>query len=109
VLQSLLQWSGTTAGAGNTIAFNGIKGVPVYSGTGDSMLGNAMFSNGGPGIFLNSANTANDNQTALVLTGGSTSSNATSVSGTLASVANTTFRIEFFSNAGLDATGNAEG
>ncbi len=33
----------------------------------------------------------------------------TTISGTLASVASTTFRIEFFANQGLDASGHAEG
>jgi titin len=98
---------GTTAGAGNTIAHCG-TGVNVDSGTGDSILGHSIFSNTS-GILLNSANNANNNQAAPVLTGASTSSTSTAITGTLQSVANTTFRIEFFSNQGLDASGNAEG
>ncbi len=100
---------GMTPGTGNTIAYNSGNGVDIDSGTGNSIFANSIFSNGGPGIFLNSASTANDNQTAPVLTSGSTSSGGTSVSGTLASVADTTFRIEFFANQGLDPSGNAEG
>jgi hypothetical protein len=100
---------GTTSGAGNTIAFNGGDAVCVQYGSGNSILGNSIFSNAVQGIFLDSANNANNNPAAPVLTAGSASTSGTSVSGTLASVAKTTFRIEFFSNAGLDASGNAEG
>jgi len=47
---------GTSAGAGNVIAFNGInfpRGILIYSGTGNAILGNSIFSNGGIGIDLN--------------------------------------------------------
>ncbi len=43
---------GTVAGAGNTIAYNVAAGVSVASGTGDSILSNAIFSNGHLGIDL---------------------------------------------------------
>jgi streptogramin lyase len=99
---------GTASGAGNTIAFN-TAGVVVDAGSRDSILGNSIHNNNSLGIDLNSANNANDNQAAPVLTLASNSSSSTTVSGTLTSVANTTFRIEFFSNHGLDASGNAEG
>src|SRR5262249_14302731 len=46
---------GTTAGAGNTIAFNRGDGVDIDSGTGSSILGNSIFSNAVQGIFLNTA------------------------------------------------------
>jgi hypothetical protein len=100
---------GTGSGDGNTIAFNSAYGVDVDSGTGNSILGNSVFANGIQGIFLNGANNANDNQAAPVLTGGSFSSSGSSISGTLTSVPNTTFRIEFFANQGLDPSGNVEG
>jgi hypothetical protein len=100
---------GTAVGAGNTIAFNRGDGADVESGTGNSILGNAIFSNAGPGIRLNSANNANDNQAAPLLTSASSSSTGTTINGTLASVPDTAFRLEFFANAGLDASGNAEG
>jgi hypothetical protein len=103
---------GTTPGAGNIIAFSSSTngGVDIESGTGDSILGNSIFMNSPLGIFLNSANNANDDQAAPVLTSASSSTNSTTISGTLASVANTTFRIEFFANQGLDhPSGNAEG
>ncbi|MFL5245901.1 MAG: beta strand repeat-containing protein [Gemmataceae bacterium] len=100
---------GIVPGAGNTIAFNGGYGVYINSGSGNSILGNSIFANSPLGIFLNSANNANNNQAAPVLAGASTSGSSTTISGTLTSVANSTFRIEFFSNAGLDPAGNAEG
>src|SRR5439155_15472716 len=52
---------GTASGAGNMIAFNGDYGVDVDGGTGISILGNSIYSNGKLGILLNSANNANDN------------------------------------------------
>jgi len=52
---------GVAAGAANTIAFNGGVGVNVISGTGNAVLSNAIFSNGGLGIDLGSDGvTAND-------------------------------------------------
>jgi hypothetical protein len=100
---------GTVPGAGNTIAFNGGYGVYINAGSGNSILGNSIFANSPLGISLNSTNNANNNQAAPVVSGGSGSLGGTRVSGTLATVANTTFRIEFFANQGLDSAGNAEG
>ncbi|MGA2255010.1 MAG: Ig-like domain repeat protein [Thermoguttaceae bacterium] len=100
---------GTTAAAGNTIAFNSGDGVDVDSGTGNSILGNSIFSNGSPGILLNSANNANNNQAAPVLTAATSSAGGTTISGTLVSVATTTFRVEFFANATPDPTGFGQG
>src|SRR5262249_3705391 len=100
---------GTTAGAGNTIAYNTNYGILVYSGTGNSFLGNSIFSNGGSGIFLNSANNANNNQAFPVLTGVSSSSSGTTITGTLQSVASTTFRVEFFTNTAADPSGFGQG
>ena len=38
---------GTVAGAANTIAFNGTRGVVVVEGIGNAFLGNSIFANGG--------------------------------------------------------------
>jgi predicted outer membrane repeat protein len=59
------QIGGTTTGAGNVIAYNGLStvgaGVEVLSGTGNSILGNSIFGNGSIGIDLNGDGvTAND-------------------------------------------------
>jgi VCBS repeat protein len=43
---------GTFAGNGNVIAFNGARGVHVSSGTGNSILGNSIYSNFALGIDL---------------------------------------------------------
>jgi hypothetical protein len=98
---------GTTPGAGNTIAFNGGNGVSVYSGIGNSILSNSIHDNAGLGIRL--ATGANDNQTAPVLTSASTSAGSTTISGTLQSVASTTFRIEFFANTTADPSSYGQG
>jgi Flp pilus assembly protein TadD len=100
---------GTAPGAGNTIAFNGQSGVFIDSGTGNSILGNSIYANGSPGIYLNSANNANDNQAAPVLTGLAGSAASPAISGTLTSVANTTFRIEFFASPAPGDPANTEG
>jgi parallel beta-helix repeat protein len=112
---------GTTAGAGNTIAFNTFFGVFVNSGTAHSnaILGNSIFSNGSLGIGLSDdAVTANDPCDAdagpndlqnfplitAVISGG-----MPTVQGTLNSTANTTFRLEFFKNTTCDVSGNGQG
>jgi parallel beta-helix repeat protein len=101
------QIGGLTTGAGNTIAFNRGDGVNVSGGTGNSILGNSIHDNGSLGIEL--TNGANDNQAAPVLTSAATSPSGTTISGTLQSVAGTTFRVEFFANAAADPSGYGEG
>lgn len=126
---------GTSAGAGNIIAFN-------YTGTGQfsfprggilipffesggfstnvSVLGNSIFSNGGLGIsFGNSGPTPNDlgdadngpnnRQNYPLLTSATVSSGNLIVKGTLNSLPNATYRIEFFGNGVLDASLHGEG
>jgi hypothetical protein len=96
---------GTVQGEGNVIVFNGI-GVLVDSGpqpnssTGHAILGNSIHDNGGGGIVL--SNVANHNQAFPVFTSATSSASGTTVSGTLQSVASTTFRIEFFANTTAD-------
>jgi titin len=92
---------GSSFGTGNTIAFNNSVGVYVSNdggnvSYGNTILGNSIHDNGGPGIVL--AAGANDDQPAPVLTGVTGSAVNPAISGTLTSVANTTFRIEFFAN-----------
>ncbi len=111
---------GTTAGAGNILAFNGNDGVFVVSGTGNSILSNAIFSNTGLGIDLDTdgvtANDAGDGDTGAnnlqnfpVLTSAVRNGNNVAIAGTLNSTPNQTFRIEFFNTNNLDATGYGEG
>ncbi len=117
---------GTTAGAGNTIAFNGRDGVILGldlefllpPGTGNAVLSNSIFSNTGRGIDLDTDGVTlndvgdgdtgvNDLQNFPVLT--LAASGSTAIEGTLNSTPNTDFRIEFFSNAACDPSGHGEG
>jgi hypothetical protein len=133
--QSSATIGGTTAGAGNVIAFNytgaaafsmprgGILIPPDGSGgypTGVSILGNSMFSNGGLGISLASegptlndvgdADTGPNNlQNFPVLTSATASAGSITVKGTLNSRPNTTYRIEFFGNTELNPLLYGEG
>ncbi|MCI0536805.1 MAG: choice-of-anchor D domain-containing protein, partial [Verrucomicrobiales bacterium] len=112
---------GAAAGAGNRIAFNTLGGVRVL-GVQELVLGNAIFSNGGLGIDIGlSGVTANDPgdgdtgavgnslQNYPVLTSALIGSGVTTVTGLLNSTANTTFTLEFFSNAAADPSGYGEG
>jgi titin len=99
---------GTGMGVGNTIANNAGDGVFVGSGgSGNAILGNSIHDNAGLGIHLISG--GNNNQAAPVLTSASTSAGSTTISGTLQSVASTTFRVEFFANTTADPSGYGQG
>ena len=109
---------GEAAGTGNTIAYNGGDGVFVESGTDNAIVANSIHSNAGLGIDLepngvtpndpDDVDTGPNNlQNFPVLTAATTGS--TTIEGTLNSTASTTFRLEFFSNAACDASGNGEG
>ncbi len=113
---------GTGAGAGNRIAFNGTDGVQLRSsaGNGNPITGNLIFSNGGLGIDLNdngvTSNDALDGdsgpnglQNYPVLTSAVASGGQVTITGSLNSVANTSFRIEFFVSPTADPTGFGEG
>jgi hypothetical protein len=94
---------GTAPGSGNAIAFNG-KGVVLIADatSGNSILGNSIRGNAGPGIDLgddgptpngpNPRALPNGGQNAPVITG----LTLHSISGSLSSVPRTQFRIEFF-------------
>ena len=110
------QLGGTDATDGNVIANNGQAGVAVIAGSGNSILRNAINANGALGIDLApggvTANDAGDPDTGPnglqnfpILTLARTDG----VTGALHSAANTTYRIEFFSNASCDVSGNGEG
>jgi CSLREA domain-containing protein len=111
---------GTTSGAGNTIAFSGGLGVSVISGTGNTIQGNSIHSNGGLGIDLGGdgvtpndlgdADTgANNLQNFPVLTSALTTTEQTQIRGALNSTPNTQFKIEFFFNTVCDPSGHGEG
>lgn len=98
---------GATASAGNSIAFNALDGVAINSGSGNAVLSNAIFQNGGLGIRL--APGANNNQIAPVLTSAVITPTGVIVVGTLNSTPNTGFTIQFFANTDCDPSGAGEG
>lgn len=107
---------------GNTIAHNGLDGIGVRDNvsTNNQILGNSIFENAGLGIDLlldgATLNDPGDPDTgpnnlqnypvinSVTITGG----NAT-ITGSINSTANTTFRLEFFSNLKADPSGLGEG
>ena len=115
---------GTGVGEGNTIAYNG-QGITTHTtaGTGNSFLGNSIYSNTGLGIDINDddlnlANDVNDvdtgpnnQQNFPVLFNAVQSGGDTIITGNFNSNASTTYRIEFFhSPLGTeDASGYGEG
>jgi hypothetical protein len=111
---------GTQSGAGNKIAFNDGPGVSAFSGNRNSVRGNSIFSNSGLGIDLGAngvtANDSNDGDTGPnnlqnfpVITGTISTSNSTTILGSLNSTPNTTFQIDFYSNSAVDPLGHGEG
>ena len=107
---------GTLPGAANTIAHSTRYGIVVFNGTRNSILSNSIFSNLSLGIDLGQNGvTANDSGDSDV--GPNNFQNfpvlmqATSnqILGTLNSLANTTFTVQFFSNLSCDSSGNGEG
>ncbi|HEV7377360.1 MAG TPA: Calx-beta domain-containing protein [Pyrinomonadaceae bacterium] len=117
---------GTSAGAGNIIAFNNGQGIFVgTTNVNNAILGNSIFGNGSIGIDLyngvlggvtpNDDNTgdadtgANNLQNYPVLNSAVASNGTTTIKGTLDSAFNTAFRIEVFSNTQADSSGFGEG
>ena len=109
---------GTGGNQGNIIAFNGGVGVSVVSGGGNAILSNSIFSNNGLGIDLGedavTANDAGDGdpgtnnlQNFPVLS--SATRGSLTVLGTLDSIPNNVFRLEFFASAACDLSGHGEG
>jgi parallel beta-helix repeat protein len=107
-------------GAENVIAGNGFFGIQIASGHGNTILGNAIFSNGLLGIELgddwvtpndagDSDGGANDLQNFPVLTSLVGDSDTTEINGTLHSTPGTTFRIDFYQSSDCDSSGHGEG
>ncbi len=106
--------------SGNTIAFNGARGVFVSGGTGNLILSNSIFSNTGLGIDIGDDGvTPNDTgdgdagpnslQNFPVLTSATLGGGQITIEGNFNSVANSTFGLEFFASAAADPSGNGEG
>jgi CSLREA domain-containing protein len=117
---------GTGNGDANVIAYSSRNGVLVESlGVRNGILGNSIHSNGQLGIDLSAVPGTGDNvtpndpgdgdtggnelQNFPVITSANTSGGSTSVSGTLSSKPNTTYRLQFFANAACDPSGFGEG
>ena len=105
--------------AGNLIALNLGDGVAVSSGADNSIFGNAIFANGGLGIDLtddgvttNDAGDtdagANDLQNFPVISLTQMGA-STRVAGSLDSLSDTTFTLDFYANSEVDPSGFGEG
>ena len=105
--------------ANNTLAGISMTGAPPFLNL-NNITSNSIYANGGLGIDLNddgvTPNDAGDADTGPnnlqnfpVLTSAVSGGGSTTIQGTLNSTANTTFRIEFFSNTSCDPSGNGEG
>jgi hypothetical protein len=108
---------GTASGAGNSIANNVSTGVIIAqpNNDGNSIFGNSIYSNGRLGIDLwpgsvtsndndNVDNTeANNGQNFPVITSASVTGTNATLSGTLNSNPNSSFRLEFFANESCNA------
>ena len=116
---------GAAANEGNVIAFNSGDGVNLSNigARGNSFLGNSVYSNTGIGIDLNNdgvtSNDPNDVDTGTgannlqnfpLLTSAVTTGTQITINGSLdTNLLNQDYRIEFFSNATSDGSGNGEG
>jgi titin len=112
---------GVTPGARNIIAFSSVKGVLLFgaSTTNDAIRGNFIFGNtnlgidlGNVGITLNHTGFLagpNDLQNYPVITNAFSYATSTIVSGTLNSLTNQTYFIDFYRNYAPDPSGNFEG
>ena len=119
IRSNLDEVGGLNEGEGNTIAFNGGDGVfaPFPA---SMILSNSIFSNSGLGIDMeNDGVSPNDPcdadapflgvQNHPVLTSAVRTNTNTVIAGTLDSTPNSTFIIQFFSNAACDPSGFGEG
>jgi hypothetical protein len=120
---------GLGPGEGNLIAFNGGPGcrfqrggsaVDISALIGNTIRGNSIFSNGGLGIDLDgdgvTANDAGDSdigtnylQNFPTINSVVSSSNQTTISGSLNSTPNKTYAIDFYSSASCDPSGYGQG
>ena len=112
---------GTTAAAGNTIAYSSGIGVDLdaTAGTGNAIRLNSIFSNtglgidlGGNGVTLNDSaghTGPNDFENFPVITAVSSAGGVTTVTGSLSSTADTTFAVDFFTLSSINASGYGEG
>ncbi len=123
IATSNVKVGGVNAGEGNIISGSNTDGI-ILAGTtsGNSILGNSIFGNSGQAIDLGddgvSINDFQDNDSGAngllntpILKSATTSGSNTTITGKMSGLANTTFRVEFFSNAygAADTNGYGEG
>lgn len=117
---------GVLLGESNTIAFNGYRGIVIGNSTsnptiGNAIRGNSIFLNGRIGIDLLPGDEVNPNdscdadtgvnnlQNYPVLTSAVSDGTTTNIIGSLNSIANSTFAVDFFVSPTYDNTGKGEG
>ena len=119
---------GSVPFAGNIIAFNGptedigVNGIELIgdSTKNISIRGNFIYSNGRLGIDINPSGVTpndagdvdsgpNNRQNFPLITSVVSTAGQTTITGTLNSTPNTTFIVDFYSNAVCDSSGNGEG
>ncbi|MBA3472257.1 MAG: Ig-like domain-containing protein [Rubrobacter sp.] len=113
---------GTTAGARNIISGNDEDGVAISGNArGVNLVSNSIFSNGALGIDLLNDNVPNLNdpddadggpnnmQNYPVITSAATTSGQTTIKGTLNSIPNAAFTLQFFGSPTADPSGYGEG
>jgi len=111
---------GTDSGAANIIAFNGRDGVDMQAVQNIGILSNSIFSNaslgidlGGDGVTPNDLNDAdsgaNNLQNYPVLDTVVTDGVGSTITGSFNSTPDTVFRLQFFTNAAADPSGNGQG
>jgi hypothetical protein len=101
---------GLAAGAGNRIHFNAGNGVRIQDSGSirNAVLSNSIFSNGRLGIHVQGGGN-NDFDPDLISPLATSGGGTTTIQGLFAAAANTTFAIQYFSNAGCDPSGFGEG
>ncbi|HWB13392.1 MAG TPA: MBG domain-containing protein [Pirellulales bacterium] len=109
---------GVSPGAGNTIAFNGGRGVNIPFGNGNTVRGNDIFDNSGPGLITDinaAASTYAENrgvqlaQAPPVLGSAVFDPRGTVVTGSLTGTPFTRYDVDFFANDKVNATGFGDG
>jgi hypothetical protein len=104
----------------NTFAHNGGAGVRVVAGAGNSVLGNSIFANAGPGIDLDAEGPspndagdgdagANDLQNFPTVQSAASDGSTTAVRATLSARPGSAFTVEFYGTNACGAPGNSQG
>ena len=122
IFGSNLLIGGTGSGEGNLIAYNGTHGIEIsMGGSGNQVLGNSIYGNNALAIDMdNNGVTPNDlndtdggsnNQQNFPVLDNTATITGTQlyISGSLNSVTNTDYRIEFYANTAPDSTGYGQG